>query len=150
MLNLANTANSLHPLVDINRKMLVLLLDVIGLLFMSLGPCFENNGHPVGDTSDVVLKCDDDGTYELRKFTHMERWCVFPNNRSETPGSRVTRSDNVNCNICQFKESPHRYVTCIPSLVYVNVGISPHSYVASTIIILFHYFLSLGSPNPSK
>jgi len=71
---------------------------VIGLLFMSLGPCFENDGRPVGDTSDIVLKCDDDGTYRLRQFTRMERWCVFPNNGSEIPGSRVTRPDNVNCN----------------------------------------------------
>jgi len=67
---------------------------------MALGPCFENGGRPVGgNTTDIVLRCDDDdGTYKLRQFTRTERWCVFPNNGSEIPDSRVTKPDNVNCN----------------------------------------------------
>ena len=64
-----------------------------------LGPCFENDGRPVGDpNSTVVLECeDDDGTYELRQTSRLERWCVFPNNGSEIPGSRVTRPSRVDC-----------------------------------------------------
>jgi len=65
---------------------------------LCLGPCFENGGLPEGNTSDIELKCDDDGTYILRQSNRMERWCVFPNNGSEIPGSRVTRPDNINCN----------------------------------------------------
>ena len=78
---------------------LVMWLLLPGLGFVSLGPCFENGGRPIGDTSGIVLKCDDDdGTYKLRQFNRTERWCVFPNNGSEISGSRVTRPDNVNCN----------------------------------------------------
>jgi len=45
-----------------------------------------------------MLECeDDDGTYELDQSSRTHRWCVFPNNGSEIPGSRVERPNDVDC-----------------------------------------------------
>ena len=65
----------------------------------NLGPCFQNNGRPMGaDAASAMLECeDDDGTYELYQSNRTHRWCVFPNNGTEIPNSRVRRPRNANC-----------------------------------------------------
>ena len=62
------------------------------------GPCFENNRRPTGSNTGPELECDDDsGYFEAQQYSDREHWCAFPENGTEIPNTRRSRSMRLNC-----------------------------------------------------